>query len=115
MAGVDAVLIDPEPNTFGGNDNCVLVYTLDTEGSLLSAVDEAILQIDQVPEPQIEFLEVHGVPAGRVSGNITAGLIQPIPVQGQVMHVDDWTFLTFCFGSGIDDEIELVLSSFTIL
>ena len=112
VPGVDAQFFSPQTNEFGGNDNCGVSYTFEPSLSLIDLLDEVSVLFDSSPEPTEEFLEVNGVPAGKITGTVTAANIR-IPSVAQVMALDGQLIFGFCVGSN-DEAIELILGSLSL-
>jgi len=99
----------------GQVNNCAVDYTFDPSASVIESVGVLNDLMDDSPEPQIDFLEINGVSAARIVGNVTIFGIT-IPTIGQTMHEDGWLHFVVCseYGAGNDDEFELILGTYTI-
>ena len=112
IAGVDVQFVAPQGNSFGGTDNCVFTTSFFPSLTLLETVDDLLELFDAVPEPQEEFLEVNGVPAARVTGNLSILTVQ-IPAIAQVMAFDGMQVLGICVGTD-NEAFDLMLGSVTL-
>lgn len=106
---------DPETNRLGGNDNCGLIDLFQLDATLVEQtfmIESAFYQPS--PEPEVEFLEINGEPAARISGSLDLDSGFPMAGRIQVMHNQNYTYLLICIGfaadivDGIFDSVTLV-------
>lgn len=97
-----------EPRT-----TCNVTYDFGPGNSVIEGTDDVISLFDDTPEPEVAFIEVNGVPASRVSGNISLFGVT-FPANTQIMVQGDFFYLITCFGSTRNDGIDLIFNSIEI-
>ncbi len=114
-ADLSAQLFDSVVNEFGGNANCGIDSTFDPSISLIEATDDILDLFDDTPAPQTSFIEISGVPAARVSGNLTLFGIT-LETTAQLVHEDDINFVHLVLCAGVDeDDLALILNTMQLL
>ena len=107
--------IDLDAPAVPGEDliSCGVSYSFSPGESLIEGVDVVLQLLDDVPEPEVAFLEVNGTEASRVRGNVTLFGVT-IPSNFQLMVDDEYAYATFCLGTESDESFDLIMNSFVL-
>lgn len=103
--GLTAELTDPQANANGANATCGVLSAHAPGSSLITETEPLTAILDPLPEPDILFFEVNGVPAARIIGTITAFNVT-VDTATQIFYENESQFAhgVFCVGTRASDS-----------
>ena len=103
-----AEITDPVVNDMGGNGSCAIASEFIPGNSTLSEAAGLLDILDDIPQPEVSFIEVSGEPAVRVVGNFTLfGFVVTSATQVIVETDSQFTHAIACAGVEASDFVPI--------